>query len=334
MAHADSGSMWGLKSSAQAAFFGLSCAALGAVVASLCWASLELEPAVSPRLVETRPVSKQTSGSEKGLFETAASKECVCDHCTAGKAVAHNHECDDCVFCKARAKKAAQVAEAPGEVPFVPIHRRPGYRVHSPDILFITVTLADGLPVDKQPITGEHLVRPDGKIDLGSWGEVPVEDKTVDEIKHAIEQLVEAEAGESFVDVSVFAQNSKVYYVITGDSPQTGDSVHRFPITGNETALDAVSQVGRLNDLARKRIWISRPVVGGKDTVIPVTWQWTSPTTMTGDNPPLMPGDRVFVHTPPGWVTFVELAAKAYQAAKAKNASAAKPAGPGYSWPK
>ncbi len=43
------------------------------------------------------------------------------------------------------------------------------------------------------------------------------------------------------VSVSVFSYNSKVYYVITQGAGM-GDGVFRFPVTGNETVLDAVSQ--------------------------------------------------------------------------------------------
>jgi hypothetical protein len=305
--------MRGLNLSAQAAFFGLA-----------YWASLELEPSVSPRLVHPQPVANRTP--KKGLFgEVTGGQKCDCDPCTAGNAVAHKHACDDCVFCKARAKRAALAANAP----HLPLHRQPGYRVQPPDVLFVSVTHSGSAAADTPPFEGECLVRSDGKIDLGNWGEVPVEDKTVDEIRHAIEQLVEAESGACSVHVSVFAQNSKVYYVVEKDSFSSGAKVHRFPITGNETALDALSQVGRLNELSRKQMWVARPVLGGPDEVLPINWQWTGPTTITGNNPPLMPNDRIIVQTPPTWMAFVEHAATFTHTDRYENASAAKPTAPG-----
>ena len=47
----------------------------------------------------------------------------------------------------------------------------------------------------------------------------------------------------------MFAYNSKVYYVIT-EGAGAGDLVARLPITGNETVLDAISQI---NGLSRSR---------------------------------------------------------------------------------
>ena len=50
------------------------------------------------------------------------------------------------------------------------------------------------------------------------------------------------------VAVDVFAYNSKTYYVITQGAGQ-GDDVTEFPITGNETVLDAIAQLGGLSQL-------------------------------------------------------------------------------------
>ena len=54
--------------------------------------------------------------------------------------------------------------------------------VEPPDILFVEVP--DALP--GRPITGDHLVRPDGKTSLGYYGEVHVAGLTVKEIKAKI----------------------------------------------------------------------------------------------------------------------------------------------------
>lgn len=73
----------GLKSTVQAALFGLACAALGAVVASFCWASLELDVAVSPRLVHrgkptaSRKLDSPSANSHAGLVsEVKTSHAC------------------------------------------------------------------------------------------------------------------------------------------------------------------------------------------------------------------------------------------------------------------
>ncbi len=58
----------------------------------------------------------------------------------------------------------------------------PDYVVEPPDI--IVVEVLEALP--GRPITGERLVRPDGKISLGFYGDVYVAGLTTDEIKEKI----------------------------------------------------------------------------------------------------------------------------------------------------
>lgn len=53
------------------------------------------------------------------------------------------------------------------------------YVVEPPDILIIEVL--EALP--GRPVSGERLVRPDGKISLGFYGEVEVKGLTLDQIK-------------------------------------------------------------------------------------------------------------------------------------------------------
>ncbi len=296
----------GLKSSVQASLFGLACAALGAVVASLCWASLELEVAASPRLVEpVRTVSTNSSPTDASQHH---------EH--------HPHHCDDCAFCRARAKKAAEQLNAP----FVPIHKRPDYAVQSPDILTISVSGLDDAPDGQQPIQGEHLVHQDGNVNLGSWGKLNVAGKTTAEIKAAIEELVDTANTKRTVSVSVHAQNSRVYYIIDENGFGSGDSILRIPCMGNETVLDAITSMGPLNEMGRRRIWIAHPTPGGDvDTVTPIKWHWTSPTTVVVTNPTLQPGDRVFIARQPSWVAFVEHAGQLAHARQAKQVPPAQP---------
>ena len=56
------------------------------------------------------------------------------------------------------------------------------YVVEPPDLLLVEVL--EALP--GQPISGERLVRPDGTISLGFYGEVPVRGLTLDQVKVAI----------------------------------------------------------------------------------------------------------------------------------------------------
>ena len=97
------------------------------------------------------------------------------------------------------------------------------------------------------------------------------------------------------VSVDVFAYNSKVYYVVTQGAGM-GDGVYRFSITGNETVLDAISQINGLEQVSSKRIWIARPTCGsGNVQVLPVSWEAITAQASTNTNYQVMPGDRVFI---------------------------------------
>ena len=68
--------------------------------------------------------------------------------------------------------------------------------------------------------------------------------------------------------------NSKVYYVIF-DGGGYGQQLYRLPVTGNETVLDAISQLNGLPSFASlKEIWVARPAPDDAccDQVLPVDW--------------------------------------------------------------
>ncbi len=192
----------------------------------------------------------------------------------------------------------------------------PDYVVEPPDI--ITVEVLEALP--GRPITGEHLVRPDGKITLGFYGEIYVAGLTTTEIKEKVilhlrqvinddvlglwqadpktgEQIAvePAQSQRVFVDVTSF--NSKVYYV-QGDVGSPG----RLPITGNETVLDAINYAGGLIPTSSvPNIRLVRPAPPGAccEQVLPVN---IAAITNAGDsttNYQLMPGDRLVVYRDP-----------------------------------
>ena len=294
--------VFGLKSTPQAAAFGLGCAAVGALAASLSWGSLEMETSVSPRLSEW----PHTVSARQVLGHDVHAKAGLVADVVHGESCNHTHHSDDCAFCKAREKRAREALAA-----FVPLHKRPDYCVESPDILTVNVVptgLEESLTVN-QPIRGEYLVDADGRIDLGTWGKLQVAGNTTAEIKRDVETLVDAAATQQRVEVSVSKQNSHVYYVVTEGGVE-GDTVARYPVQGCETVLDAIASAGPINKMGKKRIWIARPMAGGVDTIVPIKWQWSNPTTMVAINPPLQSGDRVFISTPPSWAAFVERAVK------------------------
>ncbi len=192
----------------------------------------------------------------------------------------------------------------------------PKYVVEPPDL--IVVEVLDALP--GRPITGERLVRPDGTISLGFYGDLYVAGLTLDEIKEKVvlhlrkyvtdetlglwkfdakkEQWSEVDPKESdavFVDVAAY--NSKFYYV-QGDVATIG----KFPITGNETVLDALNTAGGLIPTAApQNIRLVRPAPPGAccEQKLPVNLAAIVSGGDTTTNYQLMPGDRLVVYRDP-----------------------------------
>ena len=190
----------------------------------------------------------------------------------------------------------------------------PEYVVEPPDI--IVVEVLDALP--GRPITGERLVRPDGKISLGFYGEVYVAGLTIVEIKEKVVlhlrkylldkalglqtykdgQPVPVEPVDSdrvFVDVASY--NSKVYYV-QGDVGTPG----RLPITGNECVLDALIYAGGFTPTASTvNVRLVRPAPPGAccEQTLPVNYAAIVNGGDSTTNYQLMPGDRIVVYRDP-----------------------------------
>ncbi|MFO0960651.1 MAG: polysaccharide biosynthesis/export family protein [Isosphaeraceae bacterium] len=192
----------------------------------------------------------------------------------------------------------------------------PDYVVEAPDLIRIEVL--EALP--GRPITGERLVRPDGKVSLDFYGDVFVAGLTTDEIKEKViihlrkfipdatlglvqinpeteevEEIAPRDSDRVFVEV--LAYNSKYFYVM-GDVNAPG----KLPITGNETVLDAINAVGGLAPTAGvNNIRLVRPAPPGAccDQLLPVNYaaivQGGDPTT----NYQMMPGDRLVVFRDP-----------------------------------
>ncbi len=190
----------------------------------------------------------------------------------------------------------------------------PEYVVSPPDLLVVEVL--EALP--GRPITGERLVRPDGTITLGFYGDVYVNGLTVSEIKekiviHLRKYLTDEvlgltgigpdgpivipprESDRIFVDVAAY--NSQVYYV-QGDVAAPG----RLPITGNETVLDAINYAGGLTPTASvPNVRLVRPAPPGtcQPQVLPINVAAIIQEGDTTTNYQLMPGDRIFVYRDP-----------------------------------
>jgi polysaccharide export outer membrane protein len=162
----------------------------------------------------------------------------------------------------------------------------------------MTVSLAQSRGV--QQIGGQHMVGPDGTVSLGTYGSVYIAGMTKAQAKAAIESHLAKYLYRPEVTIDVYAFNSKFYYVIT-DFAGAGQQVVKLPHTGNETVLDAVSNIGGLSAVSSKKLWVARPAPTdcGNVQILPVDWCGV---TMRGEvktNFQLLPGDRVFIMSQP-----------------------------------
>lgn len=177
----------------------------------------------------------------------------------------------------------------------------PPYVIGPPDVL--QVESLRGLL--EQPIRGQHLVRPDGTIGVGVYGSVLVAGLTLDQARDAVARVIFSRLQDKKIklddvidgmSVDVVAYNSKVYYVIL-DGAGLGEQVIRLPFTGNETVLDALSQVNGLPPQAsKKHIWVARRCpTPGTPSRLDVNWDAVVRCGDTSTNWQIMPGDRVYV---------------------------------------
>jgi polysaccharide export outer membrane protein len=154
-----------------------------------------------------------------------------------------------------------------------------------------------------QQARGEHLVRPDGTISLGSYGSVYVTGLTLAQAKLAIERHLSQFVLNPQISLDVYAYNSKVFYIIA-DGAGYGELVYRFPATGNETVLDALSLIAGLPAVASphcSKIWVARPSPADNccTQVLPVDWRAITQGGSTGTNYQIFPGDRIYVKADP-----------------------------------
>jgi polysaccharide export outer membrane protein len=205
----------------------------------------------------------------------------------------------------------------------------PPYVVEPPDILLIQAS--NRITLRLQPVQGQHLVGPDGTVNLGIYGKVRVAGLTLEQVADAVatrllevqpgllrgvkdvnekgEEIPKTDLGKVFrenfssvelvkkeLQVDVFVYSSKFYYVIT-DGGGYGQQVYPFPIKGNETVLDALANVNGLPSVAsKKRVWVARATRAGQPPkILPVDWMAVAKCGSGETNYQLFPGDRVYV---------------------------------------
>ena len=183
------------------------------------------------------------------------------------------------------------------------VKERLGKRFKDPNAAKAEISVSQSRAL--QQIRGEHLVRPDGTIGLGTYGSVRVTGLTFTGARAAIEQHLSQYLLHPEISLDVFAYNSKVCYVIF-DGGGFGQQIVRLPITGNETVLDAIAQVSGLTPVSNKhRIRLARPTAADdpNDNVLAVDWVGITTRGRAETNYQLAPGDRIYIDSD-CWVAF------------------------------
>jgi RNA polymerase sigma factor (sigma-70 family) len=210
----------------------------------------------------------------------------------------------------------AQKSKSKAQPPLVTIDN---YVVDPPDLLIVEVL--DAMP--GRPISGERLVRPDGKISLGFYGEIYVAGLTIPEVKekvvrHLQKYLKDAALGIVIVDdngnpeidpetnkpkaidpkdsttvfVDVTAYNSKNYYV-QGEVVVPG----KLPVTGRDRVLDVINYAGGMSAQADHKgvVLYRHPLKGGELEVLPIDIDQILMGDDLSTNYQLFAGDRLVI---------------------------------------
>jgi polysaccharide biosynthesis/export protein len=198
------------------------------------------------------------------------------------------------------------------------------YVAEPPDMLVVEVL--EALP--GRPISGERLVRPDGTISLGFYGDVYVAGLTIPEVKAKVirhmqkylsDELLgliqhDEESGDPILDpvtkepklsdpkdsdrvfVDVTAYNSKFYYI-------QGQVLlpDKLPITGRETILDAINYAGGMLPQADHKgvVLYRQPSKGGPLEVLPIDIDQITMGDDLSTNYQILPGDRLVIPRDP-----------------------------------
>ncbi|MGE3819853.1 MAG: polysaccharide biosynthesis/export family protein [Isosphaeraceae bacterium] len=150
-----------------------------------------------------------------------------------------------------------------------------------------------------------YAVQSDGNLDLGFAGDVYVAGLTLEQVERKVALHLMAIAGQKAPKdpyrVSARLTNgsqSKNYYVLGTVTTQG-----RFPVTGNETVLDAILTAGLKSNSLPEKAYLVRPhPAGGPDQVLRIDWEGIKNRGDTVTNYQIFPGDRIVVPggRPPG----------------------------------
>lgn len=147
-----------------------------------------------------------------------------------------------------------------------------------------------------QTVRGEHLVRPDGTISLGTCGTLYVAGMSLGKAQAALEKHLAQFFHNPVVTLRVTAMNSKSVYLIRKQGKT--ETIAEFPFTGHETVLDILNRLGGVVDFSSQRIRVARanPNPGGGVALeLPVDWKAITNAGDTATNHMLRSGDRIYM---------------------------------------
>jgi polysaccharide biosynthesis/export protein len=173
------------------------------------------------------------------------------------------------------------------------------HHLEAPDIVQIEVSGKKVSSEVRNTLGGIHLIRPDGTINLGVYGNLSITGLTIKEAQAALDKHLQKfqpkKKKQAFTaKLTLYDNNSKSYYVIT----QNHDSkqVYHRPIQGNETVLDAISKLPAVPAATAKNIYIARPgAKNNTDKILPIDWKGITKQGVTATNYQILPGDRLYV---------------------------------------
>ncbi len=170
------------------------------------------------------------------------------------------------------------------------------------------------------PVSGPHIVNPDGTVQLGVYGSAIVAGKTLEEARVIVSEVVYSRLRQAdpkelakaevptdpanvklddvikYTSVSVLAYNSKQFFIVA-DGGGLGEQVVALPVTGNDTVLNAMAKINGLPLISSKyHIWVARlSCPGCPETLLPVDWVAITKHARGETNWYLKPGDRIYV---------------------------------------
>lgn len=175
-------------------------------------------------------------------------------------------------------------------------YKMPDYVIEPPDVLSIKIRYPQQIDAN---FDDECLVGPDGKIYVDRIGGLYITGLTLWEAQRALAGKAASIDPEATVELSIASYNSKKYYVVT--KLNGGDAIETAPITGNETVLDAIAQMGGVAKPNGHNIWISRPSSQGTtaNRILQVDYEQITSGANPLSNYQLLPGDRLFIEAKP-----------------------------------